>query len=35
MNELKKLRIRIGRTTVRNILREAGIDPGPKCGQGS
>jgi len=28
--ELKKLGIKIGKTTLRNILKENGIDPGPK-----
>jgi putative transposase len=36
LGELKKLGIRsISRSTVSNILREAGLDPGPKRGQGS
>src|SRR5205807_6200026 len=34
--ELKKLGVGgISRSTVRNILKEAGIDPGPKRGEGS
>jgi len=36
LGELKKLGIRtISKTTVANILREAGLDPGPKRGEGS
>jgi putative transposase len=35
IGELKKLGITIGRTTVAEILREAGLDPGPKRGEGS
>jgi len=36
LGELKKLGIgKICRTTVLNILREAGLDPGPKRGRGS
>ncbi|HUQ70055.1 MAG TPA: hypothetical protein VM165_11055 [Planctomycetaceae bacterium] len=34
-DELKKLGITIGRTTVRDILIAAGINPGPKRGEGS
>lgn len=34
-DELKKLGIKIGRTTVAEIMREAGLDPGPKRGEGS
>ena len=36
LGELKKLGIRsVSRSTVRNILREGGFDPGPKRGEGS
>jgi putative transposase len=36
LGELKKLGIRtVSKTTVRNILTEAGLDPGPKRGQGT
>lgn len=36
LGELKKLGIgTVSRTTVRNILRDAGIDPGPKRGEGT
>lgn len=36
LGELKKLGIRsVSRTTVVNILREAGLDPGPKRGEGT
>lgn len=36
LGELKKLGIRsVSRTTVANILREAGFDPGPKRGEGT
>src|SRR5262245_46255283 len=36
LGELKKLGIRsVSKTTVANILREAGIDPGPKRGPGT
>ena len=35
LGELKKLGVRVSRTTVLNILREAGIDPGPKRGEGT
>lgn len=35
LGELKKLGIRIGRSTVINILREHGLDPGPMRGEGS
>ncbi len=36
LGELKKLRVgRISRQTVRNILKENGIDPGPRRGRGS
>ena len=36
LGELKKLGIRtVSKTTVANILREAGIDPGPKRGEGT
>jgi putative transposase len=36
MGELRKLRIRcVGRTTVRTILKEEGIYPGPKRGPGT
>lgn len=36
LGELKKLGIRtVSRTTVANILRQAGLDPGPKRGEGT
>ncbi|MEM8865687.1 MAG: integrase, partial [Planctomycetota bacterium] len=36
VGELRKLRIRcVGRTTVRTILKEEGIHPGPKRGPGT
>ena len=36
LGELKKLGIRsVSKTTVANILREAGLDPGPKRGEGT
>ncbi|MFL5327509.1 MAG: integrase core domain-containing protein [Gemmataceae bacterium] len=35
LGELKKLGIRISRTTVINILKQGGFDPGPKQGRGS
>jgi putative transposase len=36
LGELKKLGITtVGRTTVAEIMREAGLDPGPKRGEGS
>src|SRR5262249_10209749 len=36
LGELKKLGVRsVSKTTVANILREAGLDPGPKRGEGS
>lgn len=36
LGELKKLGIRnVSKTTVRNILKEAGLDPGPDRGKGS
>jgi putative transposase len=36
LGELRKLGIRsVSRSTVRNILREGGFDPGPKRGEGS
>ncbi|WP_231956614.1 integrase core domain-containing protein [Posidoniimonas polymericola] len=36
VGELRKLRIKcVGRTTVRTILKEAGIHPGPKRGKGT
>jgi putative transposase len=36
LGELKKLGIAtVGRTTVAQIMREAGLDPGPKRGEGS
>jgi putative transposase len=36
LGELKKLGLhKVGRTTVASILREAGLDPGPKRGEGS
>jgi putative transposase len=36
LGELMKLGIRtVSKTTVRNILNEAGLDPGPKSGKGS
>lgn len=36
LGELKKLGVHtLSRTTVKNILREAGLDPGPKRGAGS
>jgi putative transposase len=36
LGELKKLGIHaVSRTTVANILREAGLDPGPKRGEGT
>ncbi len=33
--ELKKLRIKISRSTVARVLKENGFDPGPKRGQGT
>jgi putative transposase len=35
LGELKKLGIAIGRSKVRNILLTAGLDPGPKRGEGT
>jgi putative transposase len=35
LGELKKLGIRVSRSTVVNILKEAGLDPGPKRGEGT
>jgi putative transposase len=36
LGELKKLRIRqVSATTVRNILKEAGLEPGPRRGEGT
>lgn len=36
LGELRKLGIRsVSKTTVANILREAGLDPGPKRGEGT
>lgn len=36
LGELKKLRIRqVSATTIRNILKEAGLQPGPKRGEGT
>ncbi|MBA4192722.1 MAG: integrase, partial [Planctomycetaceae bacterium] len=36
LGELKKLGVRsVSRTTVVNILKEAGLDPGPKRGKGT
>jgi hypothetical protein len=36
LSELKKFGIRtVSKTTVTNILREAGLDPGPKRGEGT
>jgi putative transposase len=35
LGELKKLRVRVSRSTVINILKEAGLDPGPKRGKGT
>ena len=35
LGELKKLGVRVSRTTVLNILTEAGIDPGPKRCEGT
>jgi putative transposase len=35
LGELKKLGIRVCRSTVINILKEHGLDPGPKRGEGS
>jgi putative transposase len=33
LGELKKLGVRVGRTTIRQVLRENGLDPGPKRGE--
>lgn len=33
--ELKKLGVRVSRSTVANTLREAGLDPGPRRGEGT
>ncbi len=35
LGELKKLRIKISRSTVARVLRENGFDPGPKRGEGT
>lgn len=35
LGELKKLGIRISRQTVKNIMLEHGLDPGPQTGEGS
>jgi len=35
LGELKKLGVRVSRSTVINILKEAGLDPGPKRGKGT
>jgi len=35
LGELAKLGVKVARSTVGNILREAGIEPGPKRGEGT
>lgn len=35
LGELKKLRIKLSRQTVKNIILEHGLDPGPKRGEGT
>jgi putative transposase len=35
LGELKKLRVRVSRSTVARLLRENGFDPGPKRGEGT
>lgn len=33
--EMKKLRIKVSRSTVARVLKENGFDPGPKRGEGT
>jgi putative transposase len=35
LGELKKLGVKVSRTTVQNVLRRNGFDPGPKRGKGT